>query len=122
MLSDMSNAVANFLRGRGIGRGDMVLLFLRRRWEYWVLMMAMHRLCAIPVPSTNQLKAEDIKKKIVGHWGTVPGQTFIYTHLNRLIKEHDTPLSKKSDKIYEFLKDRGFDYTFLLFKLVHVIV
>lgn len=37
--------------------------------------------------------------------------------VSRLIKEHDTPLSKKSDKIYEFLKDRGFDYTFLLFKL-----
>ena len=64
MLSDMSNAVANFLRGRGIGRGDTVLLFLRRRWEYWVLMMAMHRLCAIPVPSTNQLKAEDIKYRL----------------------------------------------------------
>ena len=35
------------------------------------------------------LERKDIKKKIVGHWGTVPGQTFIYTHLNRIIKEHD---------------------------------
>lgn len=35
------------------------------------------------------LKKEHIKKKIVGHWGTVPGQTFIYTHLNRIIKEYD---------------------------------
>ena len=35
------------------------------------------------------LEKKDIKKKIVGHWGTVPGQTFIYTHLNRIIKEHD---------------------------------
>lgn len=64
MLSEMSKATANFLRGRGIGRGDLVLLFMRRRWEYWVLMMAMHRLCAIPVPSTNQLKAEDIKYRL----------------------------------------------------------
>lgn len=64
MLSDMSNACANFLRGRGIGRGDLVLLFMRRRWEYWPLMMAMHKLCAIPVPSTNQLKAEDIKYRL----------------------------------------------------------
>lgn len=32
---------------------------------------------------------EHIKKKIVGHWGTVPGQNFIYTHLNRVIKSHD---------------------------------
>jgi len=35
------------------------------------------------------LEKKDIKKKIVGHWGTVPGQTFIYTHLNRIIKDHD---------------------------------
>lgn len=32
---------------------------------------------------------EDIKKKIVGHWGTVPGQNFIYTHLNRIINKYD---------------------------------
>ena len=35
------------------------------------------------------LSGEQIKKKIVGHWGTVPGQNFIYTHLNRVIKEFD---------------------------------
>ena len=35
------------------------------------------------------LNRSQIKKKIVGHWGTVPGQNFIYTHLNRIIKEHD---------------------------------
>ena len=35
------------------------------------------------------LRREHIKRKIVGHWGTVPGQNFIYTHLNRLIREND---------------------------------
>ena len=35
------------------------------------------------------LKPEHIKRKIVGHWGTVPGQNFIYTHLNRVIKKYD---------------------------------
>ena len=35
------------------------------------------------------LRKEDIKKKIVGHWGTVPGQNFVYTHLNRIIKKYD---------------------------------
>ena len=35
------------------------------------------------------LKPEQIKKKIVGHWGTVPGQNFIYTHLNRIINQYD---------------------------------
>ena len=35
------------------------------------------------------LKPEMIKKKIVGHWGTVPGHNFVYTHLNRVIKKYD---------------------------------
>ena len=34
------------------------------------------------------LKKEHIKKKIVGHWGTVPGQNFVYVHMNRAIKEY----------------------------------
>ena len=35
------------------------------------------------------LTMEHIKKKIVGHWGTVPGQNFIWTHCNRVIKRYD---------------------------------
>ncbi|MBD5391578.1 AMP-binding protein [bacterium] len=63
-MARMSNAAANFLTSRGVKTGDAVLLFMRRRWEYWVLMMAMHKLGVIPIPSTNQLKAEDIKYRI----------------------------------------------------------
>ena len=35
------------------------------------------------------LRPEHIKSKIVGHWGTVPGQNFVYTHLNRVINKYD---------------------------------
>ena len=35
------------------------------------------------------LTMDHIKKKIVGHWGTVPGQNFVYTHLNRIINKYD---------------------------------
>ena len=35
------------------------------------------------------LTRDQIKKKIVGHWGTVPGQNFVYVHLNRVIKKYD---------------------------------
>jgi len=35
------------------------------------------------------LRAEHIKPRLLGHWGTSPGQNFVYVHLNRLIKEHD---------------------------------
>ena len=35
------------------------------------------------------LKLEHIKKALLGHWGTTPGQNFIYVHLNRIIKKYD---------------------------------
>ena len=37
----------------------------------------------------RELTMSDIKPKLVGHWGTVPGQNFIYTHLNRIIKKYN---------------------------------
>ena len=38
------------------------------------------------------LTLDMIKKKIVGHWGTVPGQNFVFVHLNRVIKRYDLDL------------------------------
>ncbi len=38
------------------------------------------------------LTIDMVKKKIVGHWGTVPGQNFVFTHLNRVIKRYDLDL------------------------------
>ena len=37
----------------------------------------------------RKLTMEDIKPNVVGHWGTAPGQNFIYMHLNRIIKKYD---------------------------------
>jgi xylulose-5-phosphate/fructose-6-phosphate phosphoketolase len=37
----------------------------------------------------NSLKMEHVKPLVVGHWGTTPGQNFIYVHLNRVIKKYD---------------------------------
>ena len=35
------------------------------------------------------LELSDVKAMLLGHWGTTPGQNFIYAHLNRAIKTHD---------------------------------
>ena len=35
------------------------------------------------------LREEHIKRKIVGHWGTCPGQNFIYAHLTSLVRRQD---------------------------------
>ncbi len=45
-------------------------------------------LCGNPL-MREPLKLEHIKRMLLGHWGTTPGQNFIYVHLNRLIKEND---------------------------------
>ena len=37
----------------------------------------------------RELKAEDVKPKPIGHWGTIVPQNFIYAHLNRVIKKYD---------------------------------
>ena len=37
----------------------------------------------------RELKSSDIKSKLVGHWGSAPGQNFIYTHLNRIITKNN---------------------------------
>ena len=60
--------------------------------DYWNASnyLALGQLYLLDNPLLEEpLKREHIKKKIVGHWGTVPGQNFIYTHLNRIIKKND---------------------------------
>ncbi len=60
--------------------------------EYWnaANYLAAGQLYLLDNPLLEEpLKKEHIKRKIVGHWGTVPGQNFIYTHLNRIIKKYN---------------------------------
>src|SRR5215472_15279367 len=35
------------------------------------------------------LKPEHVKQRLLGHWGSSPGLSFVYVHVNRLIKKHD---------------------------------
>lgn len=42
-----------------------------------------------PLLRDHELCLDDVKKKLVGHWGTVPGQNFIYAHCNRVINKYD---------------------------------
>ena len=65
---------------------------LEKMNRYWdaVNYLAAGQLYLLDNPLLREpLKKEHIKKKIVGHWGTVPGQNFIYVHLNRVIKKYD---------------------------------
>lgn len=59
-ISLLSNKAANYFRSIGIGKGDVVMMILRRRWEYWVCAVALHKLGAIVIPGTLQFAKKDI--------------------------------------------------------------
>ncbi len=56
----LSNKTANYFKSLGIKKGSVVLLILRRRWEYWVCATALHKLGAILIPGSLQLTKKDI--------------------------------------------------------------
>jgi acetyl-CoA synthetase len=59
-ISKLSNKTANFFVSLGIGKGDVVMLILRRRWEYWVCATALHKIGASLIPGSLQLTVKDI--------------------------------------------------------------
>jgi xylulose-5-phosphate/fructose-6-phosphate phosphoketolase len=65
---------------------------LRLMDAYWraanYLAVGQIYLCDNPL-LREPLKPEHVKPRLLGHWGTTPGQNFIYVHLNRVIKQHD---------------------------------
>ena len=56
-----SRRTANYLVSKGIKKGDAVMLILRRRYEFWFFITALHRIGAIAVPATNQLLQKDLE-------------------------------------------------------------
>ena len=59
-LKRMSDQAASYLKSIGIARGDMVMLIEKRRLEWWITMLALHKLGAVPIPATHMLTSHDI--------------------------------------------------------------
>ena len=59
-FSEQSARLAHALKARGMKKGDRVLLMLYRRVEFWISMLALHRIGAVAVPATHQFTAKDI--------------------------------------------------------------
>ena len=54
-----SNQTANYFTSLGIKKGDKVMLVLKRHYQFWFAMVALHKLGAVAIPATNQLKEHD---------------------------------------------------------------
>lgn len=67
--------------------------YLSKLNDYWnacnYLSVAQLYLLDNPLLRDHNLCKDDIKKKLVGHWGTVPGQNFVYAHCDRVINKYD---------------------------------
>ncbi|GMO39636.1 MAG: AMP-binding protein [Termitinemataceae bacterium] len=59
-LKHESDRAANFLKALGVKKGDSVMLILRRRYEFWFFLLALHKIGGIAVPATNMLHAPDL--------------------------------------------------------------
>ncbi|KAI4452966.1 acyl-coenzyme a synthetase [Holotrichia oblita] len=60
----MSDKMANALTGLGINKGDVVMVMLKRRYEYWYLTIAMHKIGAVLIPATHLLTVKDLVYRI----------------------------------------------------------
>lgn len=59
-ISKLSNQTCHYFQSLGLKKGDVVLLILRRRWEYWVIATALHKLGIILIPGNLLFTTHDI--------------------------------------------------------------
>lgn len=59
-LKEQTDQTASYFQTLGIGRGDMVMLILKRRYEFWLSILALHKLGAVAIPATHMLTDQDI--------------------------------------------------------------
>lgn len=59
-LKDYTDRTASFFQSLGIGHGDMVMLILKRRYEFWFSIIALHKIGAVAIPATHLLTGKDI--------------------------------------------------------------
>jgi len=60
-MSRLSTQAANYLRDKGVRKGDKVMVVLRRHYQFWLVMMALHKLGAVAIPATDQLMQKDFE-------------------------------------------------------------
>lgn len=65
-MKTWSDKTANFLADCGIGRGDFVMVILRRHYQFWFTMLALEKLGAVAVPATFMLKEHDLTYRLNG--------------------------------------------------------
>ncbi len=107
----LSDRAASFFLQCGIKRGDFVMLILQRRYEFWVSMIALHKIGAVAVPATHMLTVEDLvyrcnfaKIKMI----VAVNSPEITGHISQALPE--SPSVKLCAAVNEFGVNRPLDY------------
>ncbi len=108
-ISKLSNKAANYFKSIGIKKGTVVMLILRRRWEYWVCAVALHKIGAVLIPGTLQLSTKDI----VYRGNAAEISTFICVNDDYVIQQVENAESKiptMKNKIVVGTKREGWSF------------
>ena len=82
-ISETANQIANYFLSLGIGRGDKVMLVMKRHYQFWPTILALHKIGAVVIPAVSQLlqhdfsyrfKAADVKALVCTADGDVAHQ------------------------------------------------
>lgn len=92
-MKEQSDKAASFFMSLGLGKGDMVMLILKRRYEFWISIIGLHKIGAIAIPATHLLTKKDIIyrnnaadiKAIIA-----TDDTLIHQHVNDALSESPT--------------------------------
>lgn len=92
-LKHYTDQTASYFQSLGIGRGDMVMLILKRRYQFWFSILALHKIGAVAIPATHLLTAPDIVYRC--HRADIKaivcaGEKVITDHVARVVVECPT--------------------------------
>ncbi|MCF0221472.1 MAG: AMP-binding protein, partial [Fibrobacter sp.] len=93
-LSRASQRTANFLVNNGIKKGDRVMLILRRRYEFWYFLLALHRIGAIAIPATNMLSSHDLEYRF-----NAAGVKMVVTYDDPALQKEVETAQEKCDSV-----------------------
>ncbi|MCL2806908.1 MAG: AMP-binding protein [Coriobacteriia bacterium] len=89
-LKYWSDKTANFLLEQGVEKGDMVLVVLRRHYQFWFIALALHKIGAVLVPATFMLKEHDLEYRV----NQASVKTIIATNVGDIAQVVDNTLER----------------------------
>lgn len=96
-LSKLTNKVANMFRDHGVKKGDMVLLVLKRNYQFWLCVYGLIKLGAIGIPATNQLLEKDYTYRFEAasvKYVVATGDGEVADHIDGACKKYDGIIEK----------------------------